>query len=340
MEYSTERIATLTTEQQRDVVAFWAAMDVRIPAAQATPRLAAVKVLARDADGRLVGVASAPVGRPALLNRTPVYMFRFLVRPDGRGRGVAARMLACFANDAARRFAVGDREAMGIFTEMAGQQLDGDRPLARSRAGDLHFYFVAAMGNGRRARVAWFDGARISNESSGSPEDPLRALAPGYEMFVVADGMSEAWQREVIAIWGSQSQLDAAQIRARMSEVHVLTLAPDGSVCGIMTAYPQTGMPMNLPMHAARAFVLPAHRRRNIPALMCARFLDDLQARYEAGIERESFGMFTEVQSESIRVFRNDAVWPATDAAFVGVTREGYHLRASYLVGKPLPPGY
>lgn len=321
-----------------EVRGLWSRLGVQLPEAEQSRRLAAVVAVGRDGDGALQAVATAPTEAVTELDRVLLYRYRYLVAPAWQGSAVARQLLEAFVEVVApAEHPAGT--AQGIYTEMAGPGLDGPEPLAREEYAQLPFYFVRHLPGQRMARVAWFHDARITEERNVSQFDPMRQLADGYRLVTVA-GKLDARQAEAVSrIWLELTDMTPQHVEERIPQIYVLAYAPDDTICGIMTAYRQP-LPMGFAMHGVRAIMVPGHRKLNIPALMCAEFLADLQARFDAGEQLDSLGMFMEVQSESLRKHRNDAVWPATDAAFIGMTNHGFEFRVSYLRGARLPlPG-
>lgn len=331
---SIDIIEHASAEQQQAVHAFWQRLGVSLPESVAQQRLQAIVALASDDAGEIQAVATAPVQVIDALAGTAHFIWRNLVAPDYRGTDVVQRMYAGFYRAANERFQA-QGGAIGIFTEMADEMLEGPGVPARACIDDIPLYLLTHISDQYRARVSYFEGARISAESSGSTFNPLRELPDGYVMQVSPQGASGDAAEASKALWLATQTLPEEQFEQRLKEVYVTTWAPDGSLCGILTAYRQRLPRLEAAMHWVRALVSPEHRQNNIPALMCARFLADLQSRADAGEDVGSLGMLAEVHSPTIRIYRNDAVWPATDAAFIGVTPTGYHLRASYLQGLP-----
>ena len=326
----------VTAALKDEVSAFWQQQGVTLPEAEAQRRLSALAAVARDDKGHIKAVATAPVHRLEALNNTPFYVWRMLVDASFRGTATGQQLFAAFYRRKNQQGWTPGAPA-GIFTGMADEQLEGPGVPARTAIDGIPSYLVGHSSEHYRQRVSYFDDARISDESSGSIHDPMRALPDGYVMRVTHQGVTGDDAQACKALWQAESNLQAHEFEDRLREVYVTTWAPDGSLCGIMTSYvaPVPGIGN---MHWTRALVAAAHRQNNIPALMCARLLEDLQQRVDAGEAQDSLGMFYEVQSPSIRVYRNDAVWPATDAAYIGQSPEGFHWRASYLRGVSAQP--
>jgi hypothetical protein len=67
---------------------------------------------------------------------------------------------------------------------------------------------------------------------------------------------------------------------------------------------------------------------------------DRLASRFASGEDRRAIGIVFEVESEILKRFFPQAVWPRTEFAFIGESSTGSHVRVFYFPGAPAPqPG-
>lgn len=168
------------------------------------------------------------------------------------------------------------------------------------------------------------------------PAPEGRKLDPRYriELFdsVRADAVVELWVRE--------GALSRNRARERVREVALVALERE-AVVGVATAALRDVPHLRMPLWRYRTFVARAHREGDIAFLLLHATRDHLRERFTSGADTRAAGMIFDVQNETLRRVRNEAVWPTSGFAFIGEDERGAHHRVYYFPGAlaPEPPG-
>lgn len=129
---------------------------------QAQDRTAEAVCVARDGDGRLVGVATAQPRRIPFLGQV-MYYFRAFVAPGQRGGALAMRLLResqrILATDAAS--AAPASPAIGLFLELENPvfRREGDRAVWQR----TELVYAGLTPRGLQRRIWYFPGARLAS---------------------------------------------------------------------------------------------------------------------------------------------------------------------------------
>lgn len=164
----------VTPELQAELVAFWSAHKAIADAGVATARARQAVCIARDGEGRIVGVGTAFV-RVLQRLRQPMYYYRQFFAPEYRGQGQAMP----FFNRArqilqAHNAALPVAESLGVLLEVESALLATRYDLAHVAAADSTF--IGYSPRGLQLRVSYFEGARLLAPLAASPRDPMGSL--------------------------------------------------------------------------------------------------------------------------------------------------------------------
>jgi hypothetical protein len=85
-----------------------------------------------------------------------------------------------------------------------------------------------------------------------------------------------------------------------------------------------------------RVFVGAAYRRTHLAVALTLGSREHLKERYVSGADTRAQGVVMAIQNEHLRQL-DDAVWRATDYAFIGENTRGDHLRVHYFPGATAP---
>lgn len=168
-------------------------------------------------------------------------------------------------------------------------------------------------------------------------QDGLTARVPaGYRIDLFAE--QEAFGAEdLIAVWTRESQIDEEEARRRLSEVLLVSGAPDGSLAAISTAFIDRDPVLELDLWNYRTLVGAEHREANLAATMAVICRDHLEHLYVSGAEMRPAGILSEIHSAVLK--RLDlAEWRQTGFTFLGEDARGSHIRIHYFPGAPAAP--
>jgi hypothetical protein len=84
-------------------------------------------------------------------------------------------------------------------------------------------------------------------------------------------------------------------------------------------------------------FVAAEHRRSGLAIAVAHAAREHLVERYRSGIDPRGIGILFEVESEILKRFLPQAIWPRTGFAFIGEDARGSHIRVYYFPGALAP---
>jgi hypothetical protein len=122
----------------------------------------------------------------------------------------------------------------------------------------------------------------------------------------------------------------------------ILLVASDraGRPVGVSTTVVRRIDQLRADLWYTRVFVGAAHRRSHLALGLALAARDRLARRYASGEDRRAIGIVFEVESEILKRFFPQAIWPRTQFGFIGETPTGSHVRVFYFPGAPAPePG-
>jgi len=149
-------------------------------------------------------------------------------------------------------------------------------------------------------------------------------------------GLMEGIER----MWREQAGLSPQQIEQRAAEV--LLAAVDrgsGEPIGVSTVYLHRPGNLGVPLWTYRTFVTAAFRKKSVGMEMMIQAAEWLEDRYADGTDRRGQGVYMEIENPVINRHRNEAIWPRSRMAFVGLNRHGHVCRVRYFSGASLESG-
>jgi Acetyltransferase (GNAT) family len=142
---------------------------------------------------------------------------------------------------------------------------------------------------------------------------------------------------DVVALWGREGGLSVAEAQRRVAELLLVATERDGELVGVCTVYLRHNIQLRTPMWHLRVFVAAAHRRSELATSLALAARDHLSRRFAGGQDRRAIGLISEVQSEVLKRYRRQAVWPSTGFVFIGENARGDHVRVHYFPGALSP---
>jgi GNAT superfamily N-acetyltransferase len=166
------------------------------------------------------------------------------------------------------------------------------------------------------------------------------SISSGYRVEVF-DKQDTVSAEDVIELWTSEGVLDRAEAERRVSEVLVVASDRDGRPAGISTTYLKRNDQLRAELWHTRVFVAAAHRRSGLAIELARVARDHLSDRFVTGGDRRGIGVLFEIESEILKRFFPQAIWPRTQFVFIGENARGDHVRVFYFPGalSPEPDG-
>lgn len=163
------------------------------------------------------------------------------------------------------------------------------------------------------------------------------AATPGFVIENVRESGNQELIDKAIARWTDDGVVSPGEAKKRARQLlMVATSRSDGTVAGMATTYLQTQPVLRLPLWHMRAYVAPEFRKQEIGMQMLFATVDFHKSQYESGADRSGCGLYMEIENPHIKKYRNEAIWPTTRLAFVGLNAKGDHCRACYFDGARL----
>ncbi|MDZ7650060.1 MAG: hypothetical protein U5K54_24660 [Cytophagales bacterium] len=81
-----------------------------------------------------------------------------------------------------------------------------------------------------------------------------------------------------------------------------------------------------------RSIILPGYRHPGLTSKLIVETRDFLESASQV-ILNPCIGMLTFVENPRIQQFRREAIWPASKLAYIGMDKQGRHIRVYYFRG-------
>lgn len=158
-----------------------------------------------------------------------------------------------------------------------------------------------------------------------------------FEIENVRESGNQELIQRAIERWQSDGVISADEARRRARQLLLVATSKDNAtVAGMATTYLHTAPRLGLPLWHMRAYVAPEFRQQDIGIRMLFETLDHHRRQFESGADTRGLGLYMEIENPHIKKHRNEAIWPTTRLAFVGVNAKGDHCRVCYFDGARL----
>jgi hypothetical protein len=204
---------------------------------------------------------------------------------------------------------------------------------------DPRMIYAGYVGDGRQVRLAYFEDAVIAEPSPGEFR-PSGATGPevgsGYRIEPFAE-QDRVTGEDVVAFWTREGALAAPEAQRRVAEILFVASDRAGRPAGVSTTVLRRIDQLHADLWYTRVFVGAAHRRSHLALGLALGARDRLARRFASGEDRRAIGIVFEVESEILKRFFPQAIWPRTQFAFIGETSTGSHVRVYYFPGATAP---
>ena len=162
-----------------------------------------------------------------------------------------------------------------------------------------------------------------------SPVDSGHRIAPFAEQERVS-------AEDVVEFWIREGALALPRARRRTTETLVVASDRAGRPVRVCTAALRRIDQLRADLWYTRVFVGSAQRQSHLAVGLALGARDWLARRSSSGEDPRAIDRF-EVESEILKRFLTQAIWPRTEFAFIGETSVGSHVRVFYFPGAQAP---
>lgn len=148
--------------------------------------------------------------------------------------------------------------------------------------------------------------------------------------------MSPTLIQEVIKFWDDNQMIKPGFSSEERAQQVVLILRSelDNKVVGLTTAGVVTFKQLNSKnFYLYRSIILPGYRHPGLTSKLIVETRDFLESANSQVILNPCIGMLTFVENPRIQQFRREAIWPASKMAYIGMDKQGRHIRVYYFRG-------
>lgn len=145
---------------------------------------------------------------------------------------------------------------------------------------------------------------------------------------------SATYAEEVKSFWERHNLLDTSiNPDERAKQVVFKVTSEQDGIAGLSTAFKVRIPQIKHYFFAVRCVLSPDARIPGLLSKLLVETRDFLESLYLKGVEKECIGITTLVENEDLKKHRREAVWPASEMAFVGKSPKGHHIRVYYFKG-------
>lgn len=156
------------------------------------------------------------------------------------------------------------------------------------------------------------------------------------EIHVAWQKMSPDLIKEVVAFWDNNKMIKpgfSSEERARQV-VLILRDKDTKTIVGLSTAGLVTFKQLNNNnFYLYRSIILPAYRHPGLTSRIIVDTRDYLESLHAKEEVKTVIGMLSFVENPRIQQFRREAIWPASKMAYIGMDKDGRHIRVYYFKG-------
>jgi hypothetical protein len=323
-------------DQQRadDLLSFWRARRA-LSVQEAQRRLLEVVCVLRR-DGAVVGASSVYESDVALIGNRRFWIYRSLLDREVADQG--PNMVRATFTALQDEFGASSDAPIGLCL-LLGPEEFGIRS-AEALWPDPRMIYAGYAGDGRQVRLAYFENALIAPPSPAvqfrPPGETGPAVGSGYRIEAFGE-QDRVTGEDVVAFWTQEGALAEPEARRRVAEILLVASDGAGRPVGVSTTVLRRIDQLRADLWFTRVFVGAAHRRSHLAIGLALAGRDRLARHFASGEDRRAIGIVFEVESEILKRFFPQAIWPRTQFAFIGETATGSHVRVFYFPGAQAP---
>lgn len=148
--------------------------------------------------------------------------------------------------------------------------------------------------------------------------------------------MSPELVQEVISFWDEHKMIRpgfSSEERAQQV-VLVLRSKTENKIIGLTTAGVVNFKQLNgNNFYLYRSIILPAYRHPGLPDKLIVETRDFLEGYNKKVTDNPCIGILAFIENPRYQQFRREAIWPSSQMAYVGMDKQGRHIRVYYFKG-------
>jgi len=148
--------------------------------------------------------------------------------------------------------------------------------------------------------------------------------------------MSIELLREVISFWDEHTMIRPGFSSEERAQQVVLVLRSkmNNKIVGLTTAGVVNVKQLNgNNFYLYRSIILPEYRHPGLPDKLIVETRDFLEEYNKKVTENHCIGLLSFVENPRYQQFRREAIWPSSQMAYVGMDKQGRHIRVYYFKG-------
>lgn len=164
-------------------------------------------------------------------------------------------------------------------------------------------------------------------------------MADDFSYEIVWQRVGEDLARELVDFWlANQALPSRAAAIARTKEVAAIARDAGGALAGVASLETRYFPQLRNEFFFYRTFSAPAHRRHGLALHLVFRVVPFLEAEFAAGRTGKSIGVVVIGDNRELQELVNFAVTPVLPFVFIGVDRQGRHVRVHYFENARIGP--
>jgi len=285
-------------------------------------------------DGAVVGASSVYETNLALIGNRRFWIYRTLLDRAVADQGT--NMVRATFTALQDEFGGSSEAPIGLCLLLSPEE----RRLRSAEAvwPDPRMIYAGYVDDGRQVRLAYFENALIATPSPGGRASGGYgpAVGSGYRIEPFTE-QERVTGEDVVAFWIQEGALAALEAQRRLAEILLVARDRAGRPAGVSTTVLRRIDQLRADLWYTRVFVGAAHRRSHLAIGLALGARDRLARRFASGADRRAIGIIFEIESEILKRFFPQAIWPRTQFAFIGETSTGSHVRVFYFPGVRAP---
>ncbi len=154
------------------------------------------------------------------------------------------------------------------------------------------------------------------------------------ELEILWNDMDEKTKNDIVQFWlNEKAILDETTARERVDQVIMIARDTQQRIVAACTAFETYNEQLENYFYYYRTFVAASHRRSNLARSLIVEARQYFESCFAEGTNVKVIGMFVSIESEVIKRYRNEGIWPNSRFVYIGKNERGDHLRVCYFEG-------
>ena len=141
--------------------------------------------------------------------------------------------------------------------------------------------------------------------------------------------------QEIVEFWLEEKAISSKQAaRKRLPQVVHIAKNSSGKIAGLCSIFEQYSARLDNYFYFYRTFIAPPARRSRVAEELLVKTTEFLESRFVDRATTRCIGVMLQIESQILKVNRNQAVWSSPDShinfVYIGKNRKGDHQRVYY----------